>query len=184
VTPVALLAFDERLSVPGVLGIGLVVAGIYASHAEAVRDAVGAADARRAVGFALLSGIMTAGYSLVNRAGVRVVPLPVYAYLIFVLDAVVIVIARWLRGDAAWPLRRDLPWRTMALVTVLMAASYLAVLSAMRIAPVSYVVAARESSILVALLVSVLILREPPTPGRIAGGLAIFAGLVVIALTR
>jgi drug/metabolite transporter (DMT)-like permease len=184
VTPVALLAFDERLSVPGVLGIGLVVAGISASHAEAVRDAVGAADARRAVGFALLSGIMTAGYSLVNRAGVRVVPLPVYAYLIFVLDAVVIVIARWLRGDAAWPLRRDLPWRTMALVTVLMAASYLAVLSAMRIAPVSYVVAARESSILVALLVSVLILREPPTPGRIAGGLAIFAGLVVIALTR
>jgi drug/metabolite transporter (DMT)-like permease len=65
-----------------------------------------------------------------------------------------------------------------------MCASYLAVLSAMRIAPVSYVVAARESSILVALLVSVVFLKESPTRGRIAGGLAIFAGLVVIALTR
>ena len=184
VTPVALVAFDERLSMAGVLGIALVVAGIYASHAEAVRDAVGAADARRAVALALLTGIMTAGYSLVNRAGVRVVPLPIYAYLIFVLDAVVIVVARRVRGDAAWPLRRDLPWGTMVLVTVFMCASYLAVLSAMRIAPVSYVVAARESSILVALLVSVLILKESPTPGRIAGGLAIFAGLVVIALTR
>jgi len=39
-------------------------------------------------------------------------------------------------------------------------------------------------SILIALLVGVLMLREPPTPGRVAGGLAIFAGLVVIALTR
>jgi drug/metabolite transporter (DMT)-like permease len=184
VTPVALIAFDERLSTPGVLGIVLIVAGIYASHAEAVRDAVGAKEARRAVAFALTSGLMTAGYSLVNRAGVRAVPLPIYAYLVFLLDAIVVALARRARGDAAWPLRRRTPWLTVAVVNVLMCGSYLAVLSAMRFAPVGYVVAVRESSILIALLVGVLMLREPPTPGRVAGGLAIFAGLVVIALTR
>jgi drug/metabolite transporter (DMT)-like permease len=184
VAPVAVLAFGERLSAPGVLGIALVVGGIYASHAEAARGAVGRADARRAVALALLSGLMTAGYSLVNRAGVRAMPLPLYAYLVFLLDALLVAGVRRARGGAALPFRRDLPWGTMLLVTALMCTSYLAVLSAMRIAPVGYVVAARESSILVALVVSVLFLHEPPTLGRVAGGLAIFAGLVVIALSR
>jgi len=59
-----------------------------------------------------------------------------------------------------------------------------AIASAMKIAPVGYVVAARESSILVTLVISVLFLREPLSVGRAAGGLAIFAGLVVIALSR
>jgi drug/metabolite transporter (DMT)-like permease len=184
VTPLALLVFGERLSATGVFGIVLVVAGIYASHAEAARGAMGAAHARRAVAFALLTGVVTAGYSLVNRAGVRAVPLLLYAYLVFVLDAALVLAARRVRGDTAWPLGRALPWRTMLVVTVLMAASYLAVLSAMKIAPVGYVVAARESSILVTLVVSVLFLREPLSVGRVAGGLAIFAGLVVIALSR
>ena len=184
VTPLALLVFDERLSATGVFGILLVVAGIYASHAEAARGAMGTAHARRAVALALLTGVVTAGYSLVNRAGVRAVPVPLYAYLVFVLDAVLVLAARRVRGDTAWPLGRALPWRTMLVVTVLMAASYFAVLSAMKIAPVGYVVAARESSILVTLVISVLFLREPLSIGRAAGGLAIFAGLVVIALSR
>jgi len=69
-------------------------------------------------------------------------------------------------------------------VAVLMMGAYLAVLMAMTLAPVSYVVATRETSIVVTVILSALVLREPPSPPRLVGALAIFAGLVAIALSR
>jgi len=69
-------------------------------------------------------------------------------------------------------------------VGVLMMAAYLAVLAAMAQAPVSYVVAAREVSVVVAAILGALVLRERHPAGRIAGAAVIFAGLVLIALAR
>jgi len=51
-------------------------------------------------------------------------------------------------------------------------------------APVSYVVAAREVSVVVAAILGALVLRERHPAGRIAGAAVIFAGLVLIALAR
>ena len=59
-----------------------------------------------------------------------------------------------------------------------------AVLAAMAQAPVSYVVAAREVSVVVAAILGALVLRERHPAGRIAGAAVIFAGLVLIALAR
>src|SRR5437762_8821841 len=79
---------------------------------------------------------------------------------------------------------RDAPWGRTVAVGVLMMAAYLAVLAAMAMAPVSYVVAAREVSIVVTAVLGVLVLRERHSATRIAGAAVIFAGLVVIALAR
>ena len=69
-------------------------------------------------------------------------------------------------------------------VGVLMLTAYLAVLGAMVRAPVSYVVAARETSIVVAAVLGAVVLRERHSAVRIAGAVVIFAGLCVIALAR
>src|SRR5207249_30826 len=69
------------------------------------------------------------------------------------------------------------PWQGLAAIR-------LAVLAAMAMAPVSYVVAAREVSIVVTAVLGVLVLRERHSAARIAGAAVIFAGLVVIALAR
>jgi drug/metabolite transporter (DMT)-like permease len=184
VTPLAVAFLGERLSAPGLGGIGLVVVGIFMSHGATGRGWTVARADRRALGLAVLTGVFTCGYSLVNKLGVRLVPVPLYAFLVFLVDAALIHLAQWVRGGGAPPIRRDAPWGRIVVVGVLMMSAYVAVLGAMALAPVSYVVAARETSIVVAAVLGALVLRERHSAVRIAGSVVIFAGLVVIALAR
>src|SRR2546426_2091760 len=166
----------------GLVGIGLVVLGIAAGHGGFPGGP--ARVNRRALALALLTGVFTAGYSLVNKLGVALIPVPLYALLVFAVDATLISLARWLHGWLAGTRVRDAPWGRTIVVGVLMMAAYLAVLAAMTQAPVSYVVAAREVSVVVAAILGALVLRERHPAGRIAGAAVIFAGLVLIALAR
>jgi len=182
VPPLAVLLLGVRLSWQGVLGIALVVVGIFLSHGALTGWAAARAH-RAALGWALLTGVLIAGYSLVNKVGVSLVPVPLYAFLVFLADAVIVRAVQWGRG-AAPVFRRDAPWGRMTAVGVLMMGAYLAVLVAMAHAPVSYVVAAREVSVVVAALIGVLLLRERHSLVRVAGAVVIFGGLCAIALAR
>jgi len=183
VAPLAVLLLGERPSLQGALGIGLVVIGIFLSHGP-LGGWAAARTHRRAVGWALLTGAMIAGYSLVNKVGVTLVPVPLYAFLVFLADAVLVrLVQRW-RGGSAPALRPDAPWGRIVAVGVLMMGAYLAVLVAMSQAPVSYVVATREISVVVAALLGVLVLHERHSAARVAGAVVIFGGLCAIALAR
>jgi drug/metabolite transporter (DMT)-like permease len=183
VAPLAVLFLGERLSLQGAVGIGLVVTGIFLSHAALSGWAV-AGTQRRALGWALLTGVLIAGYSLVNKIGVTLVPVPLYAFLVFLGDAVLVrLVQRW-RGGAVPALRRDAPWGRIVAVGVLMMGAYLAVLVAMSQAPVSYVVATREVSVVLAALLGALVLHERHSVARVAGAVVIFGGLCAIALAR
>ena len=183
VAPLAVLLLGERPSLQGVLGIGLVVIGIFLSHG-ALGGWAAARAHLRAVGWALLTGAMIAGYSLVNKVGVTLVPVPLYAFLVFLADAVLVrLVQRW-RGGSVPALRREAPWGRIVAVGVLMMGAYLAVLVAMSQAPVSYVVATREISVVVAALLGALVLHERHSAARVAGAVVIFGGLCAIALAR
>ncbi len=182
VPPLAVLLLGERLAWQGILGIALVVLGIFLSHGALSGWAVARAH-RPALGWALLTGMLIASYSLVNKLGVSLVPVPLYAFLVFLADALIVRGVLW--GKGAPPLlRRDAPWGRMAAVGFLMMVAYLAVLAAMAHAPVSYVVAAREVSVVVAALIGVLLLRERHSLARVVGAVVIFGGLCAIALAR
>ncbi|MFI5377572.1 MAG: EamA family transporter [Candidatus Rokuibacteriota bacterium] len=183
VAPLAVLLLGERPSLQGAVGIGLVVIGIFLSHG-ALSGWAAARAHRRAVGWALLTGAMIAGYSLVNKVGVTLVPVPLYAFLVFLADAALVrLVQRW-RGGSVPALRRDAPWGRIVAVGVLMMGAYLAVLVAMSQAPVSYVVATREISVVVAALLGALVLHERHSAARVAGAAVIFGGLCAIALAR
>ncbi len=183
VGPLAVALLGENLSRPGVAGIILIVAGIWVSHLGAVTGHPGQAG-RRALALAVFTGLMTAGYSLVNKAGVMLVPVPLYAFLVFVINVTLIHLALALRGQRPWLLRRDLPWARTLAVGVLMIAAYLGVLLAMTKAPVAYVVAAREVSIPLAAFLGWLVLGEGHSGPRLVGAGVIFAGLVVMSIGR
>lgn len=180
VPPLAVLLLGERLSWQGILGIALVLVGIFLSHGALTGWAAARAH-RPAVRWALLTGVLIASYSLVNKVGVSLVPVPLYAFLVFLADAVIVRAVQWTRG-APPVFRRDAPWGRITAVGVLMMGAYLAVLLAMAHAPVSYVVAAREVSVVVAALIGVLLLRERHSLVRVAGAVVIFGGLCAIAL--
>jgi drug/metabolite transporter (DMT)-like permease len=61
---------------------------------------------------------------------------------------------------------------------------YTLVLYAFRLSKTGYVVAARESSILFAVLIGAYLLREQQARPRLLGGVAIVAGLIMLALAR
>jgi drug/metabolite transporter (DMT)-like permease len=182
VAPVAVWLLGERLSLQGLAGIGLVVLGILTSH-----GAGGLAAARthgRAVAWALLTGMFIAAYSLVNKVGVGLAPVVLYAFLVFATNAIAVHIVAWLRTGSVPTLRRNAAWGRIALVGTLMMSAYLAVLTAMSLARVSYVVAAREVSVVIAALMGAVALRERHSPWRIAGAATIFVGLCALALAR
>jgi drug/metabolite transporter (DMT)-like permease len=183
VVPLAITVLGERPSPFGLLGIGLVLGGVFGGDASAFRRAPLMPGRRRALLLALLTGSMTAGYSLVNKVGVGLMPVPLYAYLVFLINVVLVYVIMWARGGTVTILRGGLTART-ALMGALMLAAYLAVLSAMSLAPVSYVVAAREVGVVVAALLGTLVLREPHSRRRLIAAVVIFLGLIVIALSR
>jgi drug/metabolite transporter (DMT)-like permease len=182
VAPLAVALLGERLTPPGLAGIGLVVLGIFVGHAGIGRSWGGGNG--RALALALFTGLATAGYSLVNKVGVSRVPVPLYAGLVFLVDALLLGLVLTVRGQPVWPFTPRGPWRRTLAVGALMMAAYLAVLHAMSLAPVAYVVAAREVSIVVAALLGALALGERHPIARVAGALVIFLGLALMAFTR
>ena len=181
--PVAIAVLGERPSAAGLFGIALVLVGVVGGDASLLRRASLVPGRRRAIALALLTGSMTAGYSLANKVGVGLVPVPLYAYLVFALNVVLVFAVMRARGRHVGVLRGGLTART-AVMGLLMLAAYVAVLTAMSLAPVSYVVAAREVGVVVAALLGTLVLHEPHSRRRVAAAVVIFAGLVVIALSR
>jgi drug/metabolite transporter (DMT)-like permease len=181
VAPLAILLLGERPSLQGLAGVALVVIGIFGSHAASLRALLSPGDTRRALGFAFLTGLSTAGYSLVNKVGVGVVPVPVYGVSVFALNVVFFALVLRRRG----PLLRvgePIRWKPMLVIGAGMITSYILVLFAMSMAPVTYVVAAREVSIVVGAALGAFALRERHPVARITGAAIIFAGLVVLAL--
>jgi drug/metabolite transporter (DMT)-like permease len=61
--------------------------------------------------------------------------------------------------------------------------AFLMVLAAFRLAPAAPVAAVRESSVVIAAVLSAVVLKEPVTRGRLAGAVAVATGVAAIALS-
>jgi drug/metabolite transporter (DMT)-like permease len=182
VAPLAVALLGERLTAPGLAGIALVVVGIVIGHASLWRGR--ASGSGRALVLAVLTGGATAGYSLVNKVGVSRAPVPLYAFLVFVLNAGLLGLALTLARRTIWPFTPRGPWPRTLIVGALMMAAYMATLQAMSLAPVAYVVAAREVSIVVTALLGALVLGERHPVARVGGAVVVFGGLALMALAR
>src|SRR5262245_41815106 len=182
VVPLAIALLGERPSVSGLLGIALVLAGVFGSDAALFRRRA-VPGRRRALALALLTGSMTAGYSLVNKVGVGRAPVVLYAYLVFAANVVLVYAVAW-RWRGTVPDFAACARPRTVVMGVLMVSAYVAVLTAMSLAPVSYVVAAREVGVVVAALLGARVLGEPHSQRRLLAAAVIFAGLIVIAVSR
>ena len=151
----AAVLLGERISAAGVAGILLVSLGVlFLQGPHLLRAHV------KRLGLPLACGACIAAFSLADKAALRYFsPLALVCLIgggtALVLSPYVVWVRR---ADLAGEFRRQ-RWR-VPLVALLSPAGYAVVLAAVRLAPVSYVGAARESSVIFAALLGWLVLRE------------------------
>jgi drug/metabolite transporter (DMT)-like permease len=171
-------AVVEGVSALGALGIASVCLGILLLGLREVRRP---AQARSCL-LALLVGATITAYSVVDKLGVGLVSPIVYlagqtGVLVFALAPVVLF---GYRPECAEAWRQHK--RTSLWVGVGSTGTYLLVLAAFRQANVGYVVATRELSIAVAVVLGVAVLKEPLTVAKAVSAAAILAGVVLVKL--
>jgi drug/metabolite transporter (DMT)-like permease len=188
VTLFAALFLGEVPSLIGAAGIALILFGIYVLHLRTL-DRPGWVAPLRALGtrssrLALLTGLTVAAYSVVDRAGLRLVEPGRYLYLILLIPA--LVLTPYMLAVRRAVLRAE--WRAnraaIAAVGVMFFGAALLVMTVLRLNKVSYVSSVREMAVVVAALFGMLILREPFGEKKLAGAALIFAGIVCISLAR
>jgi len=174
--------FDERLSRLGILGIVLIGSGIFALHWRRGAWSEGAL-LRPGTGWAIVTGLCIASYSLVDKIGVsHINPLP-YLWAMM-LGSCVSLLPPVLRCPGA--LTRE--WRENRLAVILSGflspGGYLLVLFAFRLSKAGYVVAGREVSIVISALVGSILLKEGQLGQRLVGAGIVAAGVICVALAR
>lgn len=189
---VAIPLLGESISMLGGMGIALVLIGMWAVQTDGRTHW---RDFRSlAAGFAYLTLLTTVAYSILDKQGMAALeaapwtgPAPralVYMALMEV-GYMPLFTALALRRVGLAPLRslfRQRPGSILAgaLCGVL---SYVLILETFRSAPVSYVVAVRQSSVLFAVVLGVAVLGERPGPVRLLGALANVIGVGLIAIS-
>jgi drug/metabolite transporter (DMT)-like permease len=179
--PVVVLAFSAIAlkegvpagAVAGVLlvALGVLLVGLGVFPGQMAREN---APPLRDVWFGLAIGLFIASYTLVDSEGVeRADPI---AYLALVVAPCALVYPFVTRT------RPDVGART-ALTAAATFGAFLMVLAAFRLAPAAPVAAVRESSVVIAAILSAVVLREHVTAPRVAGAVAVAAGVAAIALS-
>lgn len=178
----ALLLFGEHLSTGAWAGVTVLAFGILLL---ALRG--GRAMARfngRSVAFALLTALSIAAYTLIDGRGARISEsVGGYIVWLFVLDGVMMLaFGIWWYGAAPMLTVGRQSWVLVTCGGAFATASYAIAIWAMTVAPIALVAAVRESSVLFAGLLAIVMLKEPIVPLRIVSALIVAAGLVLIRL--
>ena len=129
------------------------------------------------------TGLVIAAYTLWDSWAVTALAQPPVPYFVMsCLWQVVLMTPTLLRRHrAALPAVWRTRWREIAVVAMLSPLAYVLVLEAMRIAPVSLVAPARESSIVVGSLLAWWLFKEPDPLRRLLGAAVVVGGIVLIA---
>jgi len=179
------LLFGERLSLPGLIGIGLVVFGTYCIQFRQLTTAELLRPLRNlgnpSVQAALLAGFIYSIGSILDKQGVTVYP-PLYFTYLLVLVMFVIMSVNLLRGNGGERVRCEWrrSWPLILCAGPVMLGSFLAFRFGLKMAPVSYAVPVRQVSLLVAVVAGALFLGETCGRIRFLASLLILAGAFCI----
>jgi drug/metabolite transporter (DMT)-like permease len=184
----AILLLGEHLSALGAFGIAGVVGGVFliAGGPRMWRGAHDAEQRRRmhlGIFYGVATGVFIAGYTVVDGYAVK-----------FLLMSPILVdyMGNFVRLVlVAPPTLRDLPaaaalwrrqWKHALFVGTVSPVSYVLVLYAMQVAPLSHVAPAREVSMLFAALIGGQLLGEGDRGLRLLGAACIAGGVMALAL--
>lgn len=175
----SMLLLGETLDPADWFGVMFISSGVLVI---AMRS--GLENVRRALTWALLCSLTIAAYSIVDGYGVRISGNALsFAAWLFVTEAIAFVGLLHLlgRGKALRGYVRS-RFNNTALAGLMSTAGYTVVLWAMSQAPIALVSATRETSVLFASALGVLLLKERFSPRQLLGAVIIVGGLVAVRM--
>lgn len=155
------------------LGVVAVATGVVL-----VRGLRGPVDTRGVL-LALAIGATIAGYTLADNEGIEHASAVAYLELVLLPVAAAVLAAQALSGNLA-AVRAEVGFASLA-AAVSSFVAYAFILVALSLAPAATVAAVRETSIVMAVALGAVALREPIGKGRVAGAVVVFAGVALVA---
>jgi drug/metabolite transporter (DMT)-like permease len=185
----AVIVLGERLSTIGMLGILGVVGGVFLIAGgpalwRQAHDPVQSVRVRQGVVYGLVTGVFIASYTVVDGYAVKLLLLSPILLDYFGNYLRLVLLAPAVLHDlpAARVLWRQ-QWKYAVAVGIISPVSYVLVLYAVKMAPLSHVAPAREVSMLFAALLGGHLLGEGHQRGlRLLGAACIGAGVMALAL--
>jgi len=183
----AIALFGERLTPGGMAGLGAVVLGVFliAGGPAIWRGNHSAVQRQRlhsGLGYGLLTGLCIASYTVVDGYSVKALmlsPILMFYMACVVQSLLMLPFILQDREEARQQWTRQ--WKSALLVGAVSPLSYVLVLYALQLAPLSHVAPAREVSMLFAAVLGGQLLGEGDRAARLLGAACI--GLGVLALS-
>jgi drug/metabolite transporter (DMT)-like permease len=170
------LALAIVVVVVGASPTGGEIAGVVAV-AVGILLVRGVRRSARGSGLALVIAAAIAGYTVIDRYGIRHANAAPYLLLVMLGPAIAypLAVGRARLAAAARPIA--------AVIGVASAATYLLVLLALRLASAPSVSAVRETSVVIAVVLARVFLQEPVGVRRLAGAAAVVGGVALLAFS-
>ncbi len=191
IVPFWAVAFlGERISLLGAVGIAIVCASIPVMHLRGTGIQhmlrVHHSFLTRGTVFALLAAVMVSAYSIIDKLAMSRYAEPIafnYVHWLVTILMLAPYIA-WRCGvrDVVALFRAE--WWPLAISGFLDFGAYVLVLYVMEAGKVSYIVAARQTSQIMAILLGTMVLGERFGRIRLVAGCLILAGVTLIGMTR
>jgi drug/metabolite transporter (DMT)-like permease len=170
---VGIFLLGERVHLAAFAGILFLLVGMWAVRRPSTAGA--------ALGPALLTGILIAAYTSLDRIGVRLGPPWLYGWLLWFFAAIFLVTFTRIRGVAVTRFTDELG--VSLVVGVLMTGAYFMILFALSIAPLAIVAPLRESAIVLVTAWGIWRLGERRGAWiRMGGAVAIVGGIALLTI--
>jgi uncharacterized membrane protein len=184
----AMLFIGEVLSGGGVLGIALVMIGLFVISLKGVPRHSADSPFRHFMSrphlLALSAAVASSIYSVIDKVGVQILHPVFYLWLINLWMSVHMGLYLLLRGNSSFLNVWHDSKREIFIIAFLQNVGYLLVLMAMQMSKVSYVVAFRQVGALFGAVMGVVLLKEGSWRARMAGVLILTFGLALIGLSK
>jgi drug/metabolite transporter (DMT)-like permease len=180
---IAVAVLGERPSPIALVGVAAIIVGVIGIG---FIDRGSSAQARRfdpAIMFGLLTGAAIAAYTLWDAQALRTWSISPVAFMVGCTALEVPVFTALLGRrlpEGLRTLRRD--WRRLLVFGILSPLSYILVLAAVTIAPVSIVAPMREVSVVLVSLFGAFVLREARPGARLIASAVVVAGIALLAV--
>jgi drug/metabolite transporter (DMT)-like permease len=177
----AIVLFHESPGVLGLVGAGVVIAGVVVIGLAGGRGRFRAN--RTGILYGLLVGVVIAAYTLWDANAVVSQKLPPFGYFwVTILVQLVAFAPLALRQPRFTVALAKQHWAAVLVVGILSPLAYVLVLFAFTLAPVALVAPAREVSVVLVTFGGWILFREPHPLQRIIGAVVVLCGVALLAI--